>query len=84
MMRFKVFEAEKMIGKTGPYHKRCFYCKTCKRTLDYQMYSEGPDGDIYCNNCYAHEHGHKSKANLNTADVAAIQGEEGAPDNCPR
>ena len=28
--------------------------------------------------------GHKAKPNLNTADVTAIQGEEGEPNTCPR
>lgn len=80
----KVFEAEKMSTKTGLYHKRCFSCGNCKRTLDYQLCAEGPDSDIYCNLCYAHKFGHKAKPNLNTADVALLQGEDGDQNCCPR
>ncbi len=56
----------------------------CKRALDYQLCAEGPDSEIYCKLCYSYKHGHKAKPNLNTADVAAIQGDEGDPDVCPR
>jgi hypothetical protein len=37
----QVFEAEKMTGKYGYYHKKCFKCIKCKRPLDYQTLSEG-------------------------------------------
>ena len=73
-----------MTAKTGFYHKKCFTCIKCKRALDYQLCTEGPDNELYCKLCYSHTHGHKAKPNLNVADVAAIQGEEGANDNCPR
>ena len=69
----KVFEAEKMTGKCGYYHKKCFKCATCKRPLDYQLLSEGPDKEIYCKNCYSYEHGHKAKPNLQTADETLLQ-----------
>jgi len=80
----KVFEAEKMTGKYGYYHKKCFKCMKCKRPLDYQTLSEGPDNEVYCKNCYAYEHGHKAKPNLHDSDVTTLQGEEGEPDVCPR
>ena len=73
-----------MVAKPGMYHKRCFSCTKCKRTLDYKILADAPDGDIYCKLCYSYEHGHRAKANLNTADVAAIQGEDGEMDVCPR
>ena len=69
----KVFEAEKMTGKFGAYHKKCFKCLKCKRPLDYQTLSEGPDSEVYCANCYSHEHGHKAKPTLHDADVTVIQ-----------
>ena len=56
----------------------------CKRPLDYQSLSEGPDNDVYCKNCYSYTHGHKSKANLHDADCTQLQGEEGDADVCPR
>ena len=49
-----------------------------------QLCAEGPDGDIYCKLCYAYKHGHKAKPNLNVADVAAIPGDSGEMDVCPR
>ena len=73
-----------MTTKTGFYHKKCFSCGSCKRALDYQLCTEGPDSNVYCKLCYAHMFGHKAKPNLNTADVTAIQGEEGEPNTCPR
>ena len=50
-----------MTGKYGLYHKKCFKCFKCKRPLDYNSLTEGPDSEVYCKNCYAVEHGHKSK-----------------------
>ena len=41
LMLVQVFEAEKMTGKYGYYHKKCFKCLKCKRPLDYQTLSEG-------------------------------------------
>jgi len=80
----KVFEAEKMTTKSGLYHKKCFTCGNCKRALDYQLCTEGPDSNVYCKLCYSHMYGHKAKPNLNTADVTAIQGQEGEATTCPR
>ena len=48
------------------------------------MCAEGPDGDIYCKLCYAYKHGHKAKPNPQVADVAAIPGDSGEMDVCPR
>jgi len=80
----KVFEAEKMTGKWGSYHRKCFKCMKCKRPLDYATLSEGPDNEVYCKNCYSYEHGHKAKPNLHDADVTTLQGDDGGPDVCPR
>lgn len=30
------------------YHKKCFKCKTCHRTLDSTLHCDGPDREIYC------------------------------------
>ncbi|QQP39100.1 Uncharacterized protein FKW44_019874, partial [Caligus rogercresseyi] len=76
--------AEKMNAKTGSYHRKCFNCIKCKRALDIQLYSHGPDDEIYCKNCYAMAHGHKAKANLSVADVETLQGSEEDMNNCPR
>ena len=93
-----MFEAEKMTGKWGSYHRKCFKCMKCKRPLDYATLSEGPDNEVYCKNCYSYEHGHKAKPNLHDADVTTLQveysiitsvlmtnqGDDGGPDVCPR
>ncbi len=73
-----------MSTKAGLFHKKCFTCGQCKRALDYQLCAEGPDSNIYCNLCYAYKFGHKAKPNLNVADVAVIQGEDGDQNTCPR
>ncbi len=52
--------------------------------FSFQLCAEGPDGEIYCNLCYAYKHGHKAKPNLHDADVTVIQGEEGESNVCPR
>ena len=43
----QVFEAEKMTGKFGYYHKKCFKCLKCKRPLDYQSLSEGDTHNMF-------------------------------------
>lgn len=30
------------------YHRRCFKCLTCNRTLDSTIHCDGPDKEIYC------------------------------------
>merc|ERR1711860_21841 len=34
------------------WHKQCFKCKTCHRSLDSRTACDGPDKDIYCTECY--------------------------------
>ena len=72
-----------MTGKLGIYHKQCFKCSKCRRPLDYGSLAEA-ENQLFCKNCYAIEHGHKSKPNLHDADVTVLQGEEGDQDVCPR
>ena len=31
---------------------QCFSCEECRRALDSSSMAEGPDGCIYCGNCY--------------------------------
>merc|ERR1719219_2994160 len=79
----KVFEAEKMTGKYGAYHRQCFKCMKCKRPLDYQTLAEGPDNDIYCNHCYELIHGKKAKTKSMPLDTTSIMG-EAELGTCPR
>lgn len=45
---FAVYEAEKMISKKNSWHKRCFNCGDCHKSLDSTNLCDGPNGDIYC------------------------------------
>ena len=49
----KVFPAELVAMKSGHFHKRCFTCCNCKRALDMSNACDGPNGDVFCHNCYA-------------------------------
>ncbi len=48
----KVFEAERMQMRNGAFHKNCFRCSSCSRALDFSLACDGPEGDIFCRNCY--------------------------------
>ncbi|XP_037967706.1 muscle LIM protein Mlp84B isoform X1 [Plutella xylostella] len=52
-----VYAAEQMLARGKPYHRRCFKCLNCNRTLDSMMHCDGPDGDVYCRGCYAQRFG---------------------------
>ncbi|KAL5288122.1 CSRP1 family protein [Megaselia abdita] len=56
---FAVYAAEQMISKSRIWHKRCFYCSDCRKSLDSTNLNDGPDGDIYCRNCYSRNYGPK-------------------------
>ncbi|XP_066257338.1 muscle LIM protein Mlp84B-like isoform X3 [Euwallacea similis] len=54
---YAVFAAEQMISKTGMYHKRCFSCADCGRSLDSTNQNDAPNGEIYCRGCYGRNFG---------------------------
>ncbi|XP_034243871.1 muscle LIM protein Mlp84B-like isoform X3 [Thrips palmi] len=56
---FEVYAAEQMISKNRIWHKRCFGCKDCGRSLDSTNLNDGPDDDIYCRGCYGRNFGPK-------------------------
>ncbi|XP_055838862.1 muscle LIM protein Mlp84B-like isoform X6 [Episyrphus balteatus] len=56
---FEVFAAERMISKSRVWHKRCFHCAFCRKSLDSTNLNDGPDGDIYCRSCYGRNFGPK-------------------------
>ncbi|CAG7785974.1 unnamed protein product [Allacma fusca] len=56
---FAVFEAEKMLCKAKVWHKRCFNCADCRRSLDSTNLCDSPDGEIYCRACYGRKFGPK-------------------------
>jgi hypothetical protein len=54
----KVFFAEEALAGGKAYHKKCFTCTTCGKTLDSMALSER-EGQIYCKTCYGREFGPK-------------------------
>ncbi|CAD1479354.1 unnamed protein product, partial [Heterotrigona itama] len=56
---YPVYAAEQMISKNRVWHKRCFSCAECHRSLDSTNLNDGPDGDIYCRGCYNRNFGPK-------------------------
>ena len=49
----KIFEPERFKTKYFSYHRKCLFCKSCKRSLTSSL-SEvvtGPDNDVYCAKC---------------------------------
>ncbi|XP_035734560.1 muscle LIM protein Mlp84B-like isoform X4 [Vespa mandarinia] len=43
-----VYAAEQMLARGRGYHRQCFKCKVCQRSLDSTLHCDGPDRDIYC------------------------------------
>ncbi|XP_065158126.1 muscle LIM protein Mlp84B-like isoform X1 [Atheta coriaria] len=56
---YAVYAAEQMISKNGVWHKRCFACCECSRSLDSTNLNDAPNGEIYCRGCYAKFYGPK-------------------------
>uniref|UniRef100_A0A1B6JUH0 LIM zinc-binding domain-containing protein n=2 Tax=Homalodisca liturata TaxID=320908 RepID=A0A1B6JUH0_9HEMI len=56
---FPVYAAEQMISKNRIWHKRCFSCVECRRSLDSTNLNDAPDQEIYCRGCYARNFGPK-------------------------
>lgn len=56
---FPVYAAEQMISKDRIWHKRCFSCVECRKSLDSTNLNDGPDGEIYCRACYGRNFGPK-------------------------
>lgn len=54
---YPVYAAEQMISKDRLWHKRCFSCGSCHRSLDSTNLNDGPDGEIYCRGCYGRNFG---------------------------
>lgn len=48
-----------MISKDRIWHKRCFSCVECRKSLDSTNLNDGPDGEIYCRACYGRNFGPK-------------------------
>ncbi|XP_076035485.1 muscle LIM protein Mlp84B-like isoform X10 [Oratosquilla oratoria] len=55
----KVYNAEQMMAKGRPWHRKCFKCRVCKRPLDSMTHCDAPDSEVYCKLCYAKKYGPK-------------------------
>lgn len=56
---FPVYAAEQMISKGRSWHKRCFSCHDCRKSLDSTQLCDAPNGEIYCRSCYGRNFGPK-------------------------
>eukprot|EP00128_Syssomonas_multiformis_P010018 Colp12_sorted_trinity150504_noHs@3229 len=53
-----VYAAEKVTGAGASWHKACFNCKDCKKSLDSTTLAD-KDGEIFCKGCYGANFGPK-------------------------
>ncbi|KAJ3593768.1 hypothetical protein NHX12_006102 [Muraenolepis orangiensis] len=53
-----VFAAEKIMGAGKPWHKTCFRCALCGKSLESTTVTD-KDGELYCKVCYAKNFGPK-------------------------
>ncbi|XP_041074585.1 cysteine and glycine-rich protein 3-like [Polyodon spathula] len=53
-----VYAAERMMGGGKPWHKTCFRCALCGKSLESTTVTD-KDGEIYCKVCYAKNYGPK-------------------------
>ncbi|XP_076003094.1 cysteine and glycine-rich protein 3 [Genypterus blacodes] len=53
-----VYAAEKVMGAGKPWHKTCFRCAFCGKSLDSKTVTD-KDGELYCKVCYAKNFGPK-------------------------
>lgn len=51
-----VYDAERAIGITMPWHKSCFKCRDCNKNLDATTVATH-DGDAFCKGCYGKNFG---------------------------
>ena len=47
----QVFEAEKIVAKSGLFHKYCLSCNECKCNLDASSFFNGTDGEVITTTC---------------------------------
>ncbi|KAJ8252082.1 hypothetical protein COCON_G00213940 [Conger conger] len=64
-----VYAAEKVMGAGQPWHKTCFRCAFCGKSLESTTVTD-KDGEIYCKACYAKNFGPKGmgRGNVGTLD----------------
>lgn len=52
-----VFAAESALSKGREWHRKCFKCRDCTKTLDSIIACDGPDKEVYCKTCYGKKWG---------------------------
>lgn len=52
-----VYAAELCLSKGREWHRRCYKCHDCGKTLDSIIACDGPDKDVYCRTCYGKKFG---------------------------
>lgn len=52
-----VFAAEQVLARGSEWHRKCFKCHDCTKTLDSIIACDGPDRDVYCKTCYGKKWG---------------------------
>lgn len=52
-----VYAAEQVLAKGREWHRKCFKCRDCTKTLDSIIACDGPDGEVYCKTCYGKKWG---------------------------
>lgn len=78
MLSIQVYEVERILTRSGPFHKTCLVCFECRRLLDASSFCDGRDGGVYCKGCYAVKFGHRARSkSVGTVDFGALQAQEG-------
>ena len=54
-----VYAAEKVNAANKAYHKLCFTCATCKKSLSSMNCCDNSDGEVFCKACYGKQYGPK-------------------------
>ncbi|EDV37514.2 uncharacterized protein Dana_GF11368 [Drosophila ananassae] len=67
-----VYAAEQMLARGKGYHRRCFKCIQCNKTLDSTLHCDGPDKDIYCRGCYAQKFGARGYGHIGISSLGLM------------
>ncbi|XP_059618219.1 muscle LIM protein Mlp84B-like [Phlebotomus argentipes] len=67
-----VYAAEQMLARGKGYHRRCFKCLNCNRTLDSTTHCDGPDKEIYCRGCYAQKFGARGYGHIGVSSLGLM------------
>ena len=54
-----MYEAEKIMGAGQTWHKACFRCKECGKSVDATTVCENKEREIFCNTCHSKLYGPK-------------------------